>query len=229
MARLARVSRVLRDPWTLLASGLAGGATWAIGLPVAGAGLVVVGSLAVAGAIAVATRGSQDAEEPSLKSGTEQSQLIETLDDYCANLRRLSGQQLAPELSDAAANALSVAESSRLSAAKVARAVDILDEGLRQGSNVRSYTASGMENVRATVDRMSKRRTGLLDKLRDAVDQVAQIYTQLLELSTTVSTLDVSVDSGTEVTAISDSLGALQQTFTELEHDAAAVRAGTQL
>jgi hypothetical protein len=224
----ARAIRALQDPWTLLTAGVAGGATWAIGLPLAGAGLVAVGSLAAAGLIGAMVRSEQrEPRERPLARGTEQAQLIATLDEYRANLRRLSGQQLTPEVAQSAADAVSVAENSRVSALQVARAVDILDDGLAQGQSVRSYTDTGSKSVQAAVARMASRRTGLLNRLRGAVDQVAQIYAQLLELSTTASTLDVSVDGGgSDVTAISDSLTALQQTFTELESDAAAVRTG---
>jgi hypothetical protein len=228
---LERVASVLRDPWTLLTAGVAGGASWAIGLPVVGIGVVAVGSLAAAAGIAAAVKGSQDDSEPPLQPRTEQAELIESLDGHLTNLRRLTGQQLSAELAGAATEALAVAENSRVSALGVARAVDLLDTGLTNASSVRSYTAAGTKNVRGTVARMDKRRAALLDRLRDAVDQVGQIYTQLVEVSTTESTLDVAVgaDGGGDVAAIGDSLTALQRTFTELEHDAEVIRSGTPI
>jgi len=163
----ARAIRALQDPWTLLAAGVAGGATWAIGLPLAGAGLVAVGSLAAAGLIGAMVRSEQrEPRERPLARGTEQAQLIATLDEYRANLRRLSGQQLTPEVAQSAADAVSVAENSRVSALQVARAVDILDDGLAQGQSVRSYTDTGSKSVQAAVARMASRRTGLLNRLR---------------------------------------------------------------
>ena len=87
---------------------------------------------------------------------------------------------------EAARNAESVAN-------RVARAVDAVDDAVDRAEGVaRQMPRSG--EVRASVQRMMQRRTGLLDKLTDAVDEVGEVYAKLLELSTTANLVGVDTD-----------------------------------
>ena len=67
---------------------------------------------------------------------------------------------------------------------------------------------------------MAARRQGLLDRLRGMVDEVAEVYTELLELSAAVSSLDVGSGAGDEVAKVSASLDSLRSTLAELEAQA---------
>jgi hypothetical protein len=62
-------------------------------------------------------------------------------------------------------------------------------------------------------------------KLTEAVDEVGEVYTKLLELSTTVDLLAVPTLEASEAAQLSDSLEAIRGAFTELEVDAWTTRA----
>ena len=84
---------------------------------------------------------------------------------------------------EAARNAESVAN-------RVARAVDAVDDAVGRAEGVaRQMPRSG--EVRASVQRMMQRRSDLLAKLTEAVDEVGEVYAKLLELSTTADLVGV--------------------------------------
>jgi hypothetical protein len=72
---------------------------------------------------------------------------------------------------------------------------------------------------------MKQRRADLLRKLTDAVEEVGERYTKLLELSTTADLLAVPADEVSAAGQLSDSLDAIREVFAELEMDASATRA----
>jgi len=221
-----RVAKTLTDPWALLTTGVVGGAAWAVGLAVPVAGLIAVGTLGTAALISAVRKGKSRPDEPDLRPNTDQAALIHALNGYVSQLQYLTMRGLATEVATAAADALRVAQESRARALRVALAIDLLDSGIDQNAEVRGFTEQGSQTIQTSIERMAARRQALLQKLRAAVDQIASVYAQLVEVSTTASTLDVSVDSGGEIAGIGDSLTALQKTFTELENDAAAIRGG---
>ncbi len=70
---------------------------------------------------------------------------------------------------------------------------------------------------------MAARRQGLLDRLRGTVDGVAEVYTRLLEMSATVSSLDVGDQALGEVEAVSASLDSLRTSLVALESERRAL------
>jgi hypothetical protein len=72
---------------------------------------------------------------------------------------------------------------------------------------------------------MKQRRADLLTKLTEAVDEVGEMYTKLLELSTTADLLAVPTGETSAAAQLNDSLDAIRGAFAELEVDASATRA----
>jgi hypothetical protein len=79
--------------------------------------------------------------------------------------------------------------------------------------------------VRASIHRMQQRRSDLLAKLTAAVDEVGEVYTKLLELSTTAELIDVPTDDVSAAAQLNDSLDAIRAAFAELETEAITTRA----
>jgi len=219
----ARLLAAARDPWALLLSAFGGGASWAMGASVllsAGTAVVMLSAATVVGALT----GRSDAPE-QLGAGTVQAELIGLLDSHLRSLRGLRTQALPRLAQTAAVEATVAADSARRSALRVAAAVDALDEAISAARTVPGQGEHATRSIRETVQRLTSRRDMLLDRLTVAVDEVATVYTGLLELTATAGTMDVSVDS-TDVTAVADSVTLLRTTFAELEADAATL--GTQ-
>ena len=64
---------------------------------------------------------------------------------------------------------------------------------------------------------MADRRQALLEKLRGTVDEVAEVYTKLLETTATISSLDVGEGATEEVEKVNASLDSLRTILAELE------------
>ena len=221
MSLRGRAVAALREPWTLVLAGIGGGLTWAAGAPIAGAGVVAGGMLvAAAGVGALTSRSPEQRDTRDLRPGTEQADLMTDLDECLRNLRSLNASELPDAVEISTVNALTAADGARSSALQVAQAVDTLDVAIERADALarRSSTAA----VGGTLRRLHVRRDGLLAKLRSAVDEVSGVYARLLELTATASTLDV-VPGDDQIGPVNDSITALQETFAELEADAAKV------
>ena len=224
---LSRAARSLRDPWSLVVAGIGAGSAWAIGLPVGAVGLVGAGMLGVAAVVGGAVKGGGEGaapELPPLRPGTIQAQLVGTLQGYRADLDQLTRGNLAPAVAVTAGQAVESARNAESVAGRVARAVDAVDDAILRAQGVaRQMPRSG--EVRASVQRMTDRRAGLLTKLTEAVDEVGEVYAKLLELSTTANLVGVETDGATEVSHVNDALDAIRGVFAELEADASSARA----
>ncbi len=226
---LSRAGRALKDPWSLVVAGVGAGSAWAIGLPVGAVGLVGAGMLGVAAVVGGAVRADGDdattePEPPPLRPGTVQAALVGTLHGYRMDLLRLQQERLEPAVAMSAGQAVEAARSAESVANRVARAVDAVDDAVGRAEGVaRQLPRSG--EVRASVQRMSQRRAELLDKLGEAVEEVGEVYTKLLELSTTADLVGVQIDGVTEAAQVNDSLDAIRGVFAELEADASSTRA----
>jgi hypothetical protein len=224
---LSRAANALKDPWSLVVAGIGAGSAWAIGLPVGAVGLVGAGMLGVAAVVGGAVRGNgqqAEPEPPPLRSGTIQAQLVGTLHGYRTDLDQLQQSSLAPAVAISAVQAVEAARNAESVANRVARAVDAVDDAVVRAEGVaRQMPRSG--EVRASVQRMMQRRSGLLGKLTEAVDEVGEVYAKLLELSTTANLVGVDTDGASEAAQVSDSLDAIRGVFAELEADASTTRA----
>jgi len=118
---------------------------------------------------------------------------------------------------------LVAADGARQVGQRVATAVDALDAALDRTTSVTRTAGGNSAAIRASVARMTARRDALLTKLADAVGEVAEVYTSLLELSATVDTLNLG-DGVSEVEGVNASLDALRDAFAALEKDASTVR-----
>ena len=213
-----RVGSSATDPWLGLTSAFGGGLAWAVGL--GPWGLAIAGGMYAAGAVVGGLfkdkeEGPQEPPLPQLQKGTEQAQLVGNLAKYIADLRTLREGPKPDALVDPSIEALVAAENAYGAAVRVAAAVDGLDVALW-----RSGGPTDNQQVREAVKRMADRRTALLDKLRGTVDEVAEVYTELLELSAAVSSLDVGVGANDEVAKVNRSLDSLRSTLAELETQA---------
>lgn len=222
----ARALRSLRDPWSVLVAGVGAGSAWAVGLPLGFAGVVGVGMLGVAAAVGGAVRADAPAapipEEP-LRPGTVQARLVETLDGYRRELGDLRRRSLGPAVQAAADRAMSATDDAGSTARRVAAAVDQLDDAIGRAGAVAHQMPTSTE-VRGTVDRMAQRRGELLGRLSSAADEVGEVYTKLLELSTSAGLLGVPTDAATGVAEVNDSLDGLRGVFTELDSEAVKAR-----
>ncbi len=226
---VARAGRALKDPWSLVAAGVGAGSAWAIGLPVGAVGLVGAAMLGVAAVVGGVGRSDAPAENiepaaPPLRPGTVQAQLVDGLRSYRVDLEHLQGGQLEPAVAMSATEAVEAARSAETVANRVARAVDAVDDAVGRAEGVaRQLPRSG--EVRASVQRMTRRRGDLLNKLSDAVEEVGEVYAKLLELSATADLVGVQTDGVSEAARVNDSLDAIRSVFAELESAASAARA----
>jgi hypothetical protein len=77
---------------------------------------------------------------------------------------------------------------------------------------------SEADRVAGPVERMVARREELLGKLMSAVDGVGELYTKLLELSTTDLSVDLALDQKIDpVSDVNSSLDSIRGAFAELE------------
>jgi hypothetical protein len=216
-----RVGSSATDPWLGLTSVFVGGAAWAAGVVALGPAAAVAGGMYAVGALVGGLMKDKDDEAakepplPQLHRGTEQAQLVDNLTKYVADLRALREGPKPDAVVDPSIEALVATENAFGTAVRVAAAVDGLDVAL-----ARSGAATGNQQVREAVQRMADRRGALLGKLRGTVDEVAEVYTKLLEMSATVSSLDVGVGATDEVEKVNNSLDSLRSSLAELEAQA---------
>ncbi|HET7689054.1 MAG TPA: hypothetical protein VFK41_01635 [Nocardioidaceae bacterium] len=153
---------------------------------------------------------------PEIRKGTEQAQLVDLLDRYIRDLRNLRSGPKPDAVVDPSIEALVAAESGYGTAVRVAAAVDGLDTALSRST----ATPSTSNEVREAVQRMADRRAALLEKLRSMVDEVAEVYTKLLEMSAAVSSLDLGMGATEDVEKVNSSLDSLRHTLADLESQA---------
>jgi hypothetical protein len=225
MLRLLAAAAV--DPWVLTISALGAGGAWAVGIPVAvsaGLGVGMVG----AGAVAVTLSGNAELkaapDRTVLRSGTNQAELVAALDGYILDLADLLGRRGAAALPEVVKNpaieALTAARDSRSVAAKVALAIDTLEDAIERNSrlNSRWHGARTSAAIEASAKRMEVRRAALVEKLSNTVGEFAELYTKLLEVSVEVESVDLN-EGVTDVGAINDSLDSLRAAVAELEQE----------
>jgi hypothetical protein len=168
--------------------------------------------------------GPQEPAAQPLRAGTPQTILVLTLQGYRADLERLQHARPAAAVAGTAVQASAAARSAETVANRVAVAVDAVDDALTRAERVaRQMTHTAQ--VRASIHRMQQRRGDLLAKLTAAVDEVGEVYTKLLELSTTAEIIDVPTDDVSAAAQLNDSLDAIRAAFAELETEAITTRA----
>ena len=222
MGRLLLTSA--RDPWVLLVAGLVGGAGWAVGIaPPVDVGLAAVMVGVGAGAVTLSGRAELPTRsaEPRLRPGTEQAELVETLEGYVRDLAELRGSTQPDAIIDPTIEALSAAQASRESAVTVAAAIDSLEDAIARSSQVSQRWAGSTtsEQIGASVRRMTERRDSLRASLSHTVGEIAEVYTELLEVSTSVSTAGLRDGSVVDIDSINASLDSLRTAVAELESD----------
>jgi hypothetical protein len=219
------VTRAVRDPGNLLVAGLGTGSAWAIGLPLGAAAVVGAGMLGVATIVGDRIHGgAHDPAAPPLRTGTRQAILVLTLHGYRADLERLQQARPAAHVAGTAVQAGAAARAAETIANRVAAAVDAVDDALTRADRV-ARQMTNTADVRASIQRMQQRRSDLLAKLATAVDEVGEVYTKLLELSTTAEIIDVPTDDISAAAQLNDSLDAIRAAFAELENEAITTRA----
>ena len=222
-------ARAVRDRGNLLVAGVGTGSAWAVGLPFGAAVVVGAGMLGVATVVGDRVRGgphdlaAKPAAQP-LRAGTPQAILVLTLQGYRADLERLQHARRAAPVAGTAVQASAAACGAETVANRVAVAVDAVDDALARADRVARQMTHTTE-VRASIHRMQQRRGDLLAKLTAAVDEVGEVYTKLLELSTTASLVDVPTDDVSAAAQLNDSLDAIRAAFAELETEAITTRA----
>jgi hypothetical protein len=223
-----RVRPTLADPLTLVVAAIGGGAAWAVGLPVVAAAAVGAGMLGAAGVASVFREPPADDdtsdEVPALRRGTEQAALVQALDGYLDELRRLRAGRLPDTLRSSAIEALVAADGARQVALHVATAVDGLDAAMERASSL-SRSVQPSAAVHASLQRMAQRREAVLGRLREAVTGVAEVYTRLLELSATVDIAGLPSGTGPgSVGEVNASLDLLRTAFADLDVQARQAR-----
>ena len=224
------VARAVRDPRYLLVASVGTGSAWVIGLPFGAAVVVGAGMLGVATVVGDRVHGggphdlaAKPAAQP-LRAGTRQAVLVLTLQGYRADLEHLQHARPAAAVAGTAVQASAAARGAETVADRVAVAVDVVDDALARADRVARQMTNTTE-VRASIHRMQQRRGDLLAKLTAAVDEVGEVYTKLLELSTTADLIDVPTDDVSAAAQLNDSLDAIRGAFTELETEAITTRA----
>ena len=158
---------------------------------------------------------SKEPKLPELHRGTEQRRLVDNLERYIADLRSLRQGPKPDAVVDPSIEALVATEAAYPHAVRVAAAIDGLDVAL-----ARAGGPSENQEVRASLQRMLERRKALLGKLQGTVDEVAEVYTKLLEMSAAVSSMDLTIGETQDVERVNESLDSLRTTLAELETQA---------
>jgi hypothetical protein len=221
-----------RDAWVLLLSVFGGATAWGFGMSVPQS-VGAAGAMLGAALVVSAVRGPRD-ETPALpRPGSRQRELICLLDGHVRSLRGLRNKPLPDVVQAKADDALAAADAARPSVLQVAASVDALDEAIAAAGKVEGRGDFATESISKAVGRLRARRAMLLDRLAAAVDEVATVYTGLLELGVTARTIDVlqeGIEDGTELSTVNDAVTLLRMTFAELESDAASLsREQTQM
>ena len=226
-------TRTLRDPWSLVVAGVGAGAAWAIGLPVGAAGLVGAGMFGVATVVSTVCGPTNDvaSSEPApkpLRAGTVQANLVNTVHDYRVSLELLQQPRPVQAVAAAGVQAAEAARTAETVANRVARALDAIDDAVTRADRIARQMA-GPAQVQESVQRMKQHRRDLLTGLTTAVDEIGEVYTKLLELSTTTTTdlLGMHTDEFSEATQVSRSLDVIRGVFADLDALDRSVRSGS--
>jgi len=221
---------VIRDPWALLLSGVGAGVGWAVTLPLPAAAAIGAGMLGAAGvARALTTEGGDyvgTAPAPELRGGTPQADLVRRLRRVAGQLGDMvptfAGTTLGTSVVEAATGASTAVES----AARLAAAVDGIDEALTamRGDYDPSLSAQAQQSHQereAVVGRLQTRRLKLLSRIESAYLGAEEVRVRLLEVSAALQSpsVDPATDSG--LSAVSAELDQLRRGLEELESTAA--------
>lgn len=219
---------VAKDPWIYLVSAVGGGVAWDVGIPAVGAGAIGVAMVATGVVVNSFVKssgedvswGRERDPAPSLRLGTPQAGLIQSLQGYLADLSKLRHSDIPDAIQNSAIDALVAADGASAQAGRVAEAIDRLDDAIaRSGKVADQMTSDRADGVRASLDRMKQRREALLSRLDTAVADVAEVYTKLIELSATADTMIVGSHGVSEIEQVNASLDQLRTAFAELEND----------
>ena len=215
-----RAGTAAREPWAVVTALLGGGLAWAVGIPVLGAVLVAALMLGVATLVGVfrPVEDTRPAPDPRLKSGTLQLDLIRTLDGYIGDLKTLRESGLPDVVKDPAIAALVAATNAREGAVRTAAAIDGLEAALERSSTVNARWSGddGASEIGGSVQRMRARRDDLQGRLSNAVREIAEVYTKLLEASATAGAAGFDGEME-QIEGVSDSLDSLRNALAELE------------
>lgn len=218
-----RVGATASDPWLGLASGFIGAAGWAAHVVSAPPAALIAGGAFAVGALmgGLVNRGKEPdawSEEPALPElvgNTRQAGMVADLRHYLEELRTIRSGHIPDAVVDLSIEALVGAENALRTATRVAAAVDGLDRALS-----RSDGSSTNAEVRASVKRMADRRDALLAKLEATSNEVAVVYTKLLEMTATMDSFDLGGGGSDDIARVSSTLDSLRTNLTELEAQA---------
>ena len=212
-------------------AGVGAGSSWAIGLPVWAVGVVGAGIFGVATVVGVFRGRTNDLEssEPApkpLRAGTVQANLVNTVHDYRVSLELLQQARPVQAVAAAGVQAAEAARTAETVANRVARAIDAIDDAVTRADRVARQMA-GPTQVQESAQRMKQQRRDLLTGLTTAVDEIGEIYTKLLELSTTTDLLGMHTDEFSEAIQVSRSLDVIRGVFADLDALDRSVRRGS--
>ena len=212
-------------------AGVGAGSAWAIGLSVGAAGVVGAGMFGVATVVGVVRGRTNDLESPDpaprpLRAGTVQANLVYTVHDYRVSLELLQQPRPVQAVAAAGVQAAEAARTAETVANRVARALDAIDDAVTRVDRIARQMA-GPAQVQESVQRMKQHRRDLLTGLTTAVDEIGEVYTKLLELSTTTDLLGMHTDEFTEATQVSRSLDVIRGVFADLDALDRSVRSGS--
>ena len=212
-------------------AGVGAGSAWAIGLPVGAAGVVGGGMFCIATVVGVVRGRTNDLESSELaprplRAGTVQANLVNTVHDYRVSLELLQQARPVQAVAAAGVQAAEAARTAETVANRVARVIDAIDDAVTRADRVARQMA-GPTQVQESVQRMKQQRRDLLTGLTTAVDEIGEIYTKLLELSTTTDLLGMHTDEFSEATQVSRSLDVIRGVFADLDALDRSVRRGS--
>ena len=224
-------TRTLRDPWNLVVAVVGAGLAWATGLPIGSAGLVGAGMFGVATVVGMVRGPTQDLDlsEPApkpLRAGSVQANLVNTVHDYRVSLELLQQARPFQAVAAAGVQATEAARTAETVANRIARALDAIDDAVTRADRIARQIA-GPTQVQESVQRMKQQRRDLLTGLTTAVDEIGEVYTKLLELSTTTDLFGMHTDEFNEATQVSRSLDVIRGVFADLEALDRSVRSGS--
>lgn len=213
-----------------MVAGVGAGAAWAIGLPVGAAGVVGAGMFGVATVVGMVRGRTNDLEwsepaPPPLRAGTAQANLVNTVHDYRIGLEMLEQARPAQAVAVIAVRATEAAGTAETVANRIARAVDAIDDAVTRADRIARHMVRATQ-VQESVQRMKRQRRDLLAGLITAVDEIGEIYTKLLELSTAADLLGMHTHEISEACQVSQSLDLMCGVFADLDALDLSVRSG---
>ena len=203
----------------------------AIGLPIGAAGFVGAARFGVATVVGVVRGRTNDLESSELaprplRAGTVQANLVNTVHDYRVSLELLQQARPVQAVAAAGVQAAEAARTAETVANRVARALDAIDDAVTRADRIARQMA-GPTQVQESAQRMKEQHRDLLTGLTTAVDEIGEVYTKLLELSTTTDLLGMHTDEFTEATQVSRSLDVIRGVFADLDALDRSVRSGS--